>query len=161
MSPRTGATTQPGRHDAANRLALFVILGGLGLLMLLIPVAKIIGDRKNESPQAANVIPAQAASPFEGVWFPDGYVSRIYVLTGGGSGEFRLYQNSQLVENRPILWTSNGSSMSMQWTVPDGKVQVDYQLVDSDHMTDKFGERWNRLAGGTSALNQAEGRVGR
>lgn len=137
------------------------VLCGLLLLAAVIPIAGLIGDRKNAVAFPAAIPQGEPESAFEGVWFPDGYVSRVYVLASGGAGEFRLYQNSQLFERRALRWVATSTRLKVQWSVSDGHVEVDYQLTDANHMQSDTGERWNRLAGGIDALNGVERKVGR
>lgn len=147
---------QPGRHDAANRLALYIVFGGLALLVMFLPIAKIIGDRKNQSPSAIVTDSPQAASPFVGVWFDEGYTSRVFIVEPGGTGERRVYQNALRVQTWNISWTADTSQMAISWRLPDAIVSTRYRLLDTNHMVDEQGERWSRLLGGVEALNQVE-----
>lgn len=151
---------QPGRHDAANRLALYVIFGGLALMALVIQIAEFIGNRKNEPPGRVSSVPSQSNSPFEGVWFDEAYTYRVFIVQPYGTGERRVYQNSLRVQTWRIAWTADTSQMAISWQLPDAVVSTRYKLLDSNHMVDEYGERWTRLLGGVEALNQVEYKLG-
>ncbi len=138
------------------------------IALMVVPPLVLLGSGckpQNLSTQGVQASNAQA-SPFEGIWFPEGYVSRVMIAYPGGTGQMRFYSNNRLLKTRQSRWSDRGTFMEFESLLEDGStITTIYRLRGKNALADENRvtgtEFWKRFLGTSEEFSQIEMRTSR